>query len=42
MRLGLGLLVVMGVRIRGTLEDRDPLNKVLLKRPRIRVHKGPL
>ena len=33
---------VMGVRIRGTLVDIDPLNKVPLKRATRRVQKGPL
>ena len=32
----------VGVRIRGTLEDIDPLNKVLFKRATSRVQKGPL
>ena len=32
----------MGVRIRGTLGDIDPLNKVPLKRARSGVQKGPL
>ena len=32
----------MGVRIRGTPGDIDPLNKVPFKRATIRVHKGPL
>ena len=32
----------MGVRIRGTLGDIDPLNKVPSKRARSRVQKGPL
>ena len=30
----------MGVRIRGTLGDIDPLNKVPFKRARSRVQKG--
>ena len=32
----------MGVRIRGTLEDTDPLHKVPFKRAISRVKKGPL
>ena len=32
----------VGVRIRGTLGDIDPLNKVPFKRARSRVQKGPL
>ena len=32
----------MGVRIRGTLGDIDPLNKVPFKRATTRVQKGPL
>ena len=32
----------MGLRIRGALGDKDPLNKVPLKRARSRVQKGPL
>ena len=32
----------MGVRIRGTLGDIDPLNQVLFQRARSRVKKGPL
>ena len=32
---------ILGVRIRGTLGDIDPLNKVPFKRARIRVQKGP-
>ena len=32
----------MGVRIRGTLGDIDPLNKVPFKRAKSRVKKGPL
>ena len=32
----------MGVSIRGTLEDIDPLNEVPLKRAISRVKKGPL
>ena len=32
----------VGVRIRGTLEDIDPLNKVPFKRARSRVKKRPL
>ena len=35
---GLGV----GVRIRGTLGDKDPLNKVPFKRATSRVRKGPL
>ena len=31
----------MGVRIKGTLGDIDPLNKVPFKRARGRVKKGP-
>ena len=31
----------MGVRIRGTLGDIDPFNKVPFKRARSRVKKGP-
>ena len=37
---GFGLLV--GVRIRGTLGEIDPLNKVPFKRARSRVQKCPL
>ena len=33
---------IVGVRIRGTLGDIDPLNKVPCKRARSRVQKGPL
>ena len=33
-------LKMMGVRIRGTLGDIDPLNKVPFKRARSRVQKG--
>ena len=36
------MIIVMGVRIRGTLGDIDPLNKVPFKRARSRVQKGPL
>ena len=32
----------MGVRIRGTLGDVDPLNKVPFKRAISRAQKGPL
>ena len=32
----------VGVRIRGTLGDIDPLNKVPFKRATSRVQKGPL
>ena len=32
----------MGVRIRGTLGEKGPLNKVPFKRARSRVQKGPL
>ena len=32
----------MGLRIRGTLGDIDPLNRVPFKRARSRVQKGPL
>ena len=32
----------LGFRIRGTLGDIDPLNKVPLKRAGSRVQKGPL
>ena len=32
----------LGVRIRGTLGDMDPLNKVPFKRATSRVQKGPL
>ena len=32
----------MGDRIRGTLGDIDPLNKVPFKRARRKVQKGPL
>ena len=32
----------MGLRIRGTLEDIDPLKKLPFKRARSRVQKGPL
>ena len=32
----------LGVRIRGTLGDIDPLNKVPFKRATSRVQKGPL
>ena len=32
----------MGVRIRGTLGDVDPLNRVHFKRATSRVQKGPL
>ena len=40
---GLGFRVrFLGVRIRGTLGDIDPLNKVPLKRVTSRVQKGPL
>ena len=35
-------LLHMGVRIRGTLGDIDPLNKVPFKRARSRVQKGSL
>ena len=35
-------LYIMGARIRGTLGDRDSLNKVPFKRARNRVQKGPL
>ena len=34
--------VIRGVRIRGTLTDIDPLNKVPFKRATSRVQKGPL
>ena len=37
---GLGLGFRAGARIRGTLGDIDPLNKVPLKRARSRVKKG--
>ena len=41
--LGFGLSESMlGVGIRGTLGDIDPLNKVPFKRARSRVKKGPL
>ena len=39
---GIEGLLAVGVRIRGTLGDIDPLNKVPVKRPRNRVQKGPL
>ena len=32
----------LGIRIRGTLGDIDPLNKVPFKRPTSRVEEGPL
>ena len=32
----------MGVRIRGTLGEKDPLNKAPFKRATSRVQKGPL
>ena len=35
-------LRLFGVRIRWTLGDTDPLNKVPFKRARSRVKKGPL
>ena len=41
--IGLGFLnTSMGVRIRGTLGDIDPLNKVPFKGATSRVQKGPL
>ena len=33
---------LVGVGIRGTLGDIDPLNKVLFRRARSRVKKGPV
>ena len=38
----LSVFIFMGVRIRGTLGDIDPLNKVPFKRATRRVKKGPL
>ena len=38
----LKLLQKLAVRIRGTLGDKDPLNKVRVKRGKSRVKKGPL
>ena len=37
-----GLWFRMGDRIRGTLGDADPLNKVPFKRATSRVKKGPV
>ena len=39
---GFGGVIELGVRIRGTLGDLDPLNKVPFKRATSRVQKGPL
>ena len=36
------LLLPVGLRMRGTLGDIDPLNKVPVKRATSRVQKGPL
>ena len=35
------LAAYLGVKIRGTLDDIDPLNKVPVKRAMTRVKKGP-
>ena len=37
-----GFFQLLGDRIRGTLGDRDPLDKVPFKRAISRVEKGPL
>ena len=39
---GFGQGSTLGVRIRGTLGDIDPLNKVPFKRATSRIQKGPL
>ena len=36
------MVIRVGVRIKGTLGDIDPLNNVLFKRAISRVKKGPL
>ena len=38
----LSVFIFMGVRIRGTLGDIDPLNKVPFERSISRAEKGPL
>ena len=40
--LGAQAVIALGVRVRGTLGDIDPLNKVPFKRATSRVQKGPL